>query len=78
MKQNRHYTSMHCATLGPVMLVNRKFDISRNLSTFPSQLHWKASESFVTQCCRHRGGFGGLSPSERELQDPQIRIWSTI
>jgi len=32
-------------TLGPVMLINRKFDISckldisRNLSTFPSQLH---------------------------------------
>jgi len=36
-------------TLGPVMLMNRKFDvsckldISRNLSTFPRQLHSKAS-----------------------------------
>jgi len=39
---------MRCATLGPVMLMNRKFDtscklvISRNLSTFPSQLQKKA------------------------------------
>jgi len=41
-------------TLGPVMLTNRKFDISCkldiscNLSTFLSQLHQKASWSFAT------------------------------
>jgi len=43
MKQNRHY--LNECILGPVMLINGKFDISykldmsRNLSTFPSQLH---------------------------------------
>jgi len=53
-------TWMRCATLGPVMLINRKFDISckldilRNLSTFPSQLH-KTSWSFATQSHWHGG-----------------------
>ena len=48
-----------CATLGPVMLINRRFDISykldisRNLSIFPSQLHLKANWSFATQSRSH-------------------------
>jgi len=48
-------TWMRCATLGPVMFINRKFDIScklgilRNLSTFQSQLHLKTNWSFATQ-----------------------------
>jgi len=42
MKQNRHYLNALCH-FGPVMLINRKLDISRNLTTFPSQLHQKAS-----------------------------------
>jgi len=52
-------TWMRCATLGPVMLINRKFDISckldisRNLSIFPSQLHLKANWSFATQSHSH-------------------------
>ena len=77
-------TWMRCATLDLVMLRNRKFDIpckldiSRNLSTFLSQLHWQASWSFATQFHGHEGGFGGLSPSETKLQALQIQIWRTI
>jgi len=45
---------VRCATLGPVMLINRKLDISYKLdishilSTFPSLLHQKTSWSFAT------------------------------
>ena len=52
---------------GPCHALNGKFDISRNLSTFPSQLHSKASWSFATQSHGHEEGFGGLSPSETKL-----------
>jgi len=70
-------TWMRCATLGPVMLINRKFDmsrkldISRPLSTFASQLHSNASWSFAAQSRWYGGGgFVGLIPSETKLQVP--------
>jgi len=54
------------------MLINRKFDTSRNLSTCPSQLHRKANWSFATQS-RRQGGFGGLRPSETMLHALQFK-----
>jgi len=70
--------------LGPVMLINRKFDISykldisRNLSTFPSQLiAVKSKLNFCHSVPSPRGVFGGFNPSETKLPPP-IEIWSTI
>jgi len=66
------------------MLINRKFDIScnldisRNLSTFSSQLHSKASWSFATQSHRHGGALVCLAPPKQSSKPPQIEIWSTI
>jgi len=69
----------HCATLGPVMLINREFDISckldisLNLSTFPSQLHWKASWSFATQSRNHGVDLMGWAPPKQSSKpSPQI------
>ena len=57
---SRIYTTwMRCANLGPVILINRKFDIScklymsPNLSTSRSQLHYKATWNFATQSRCH-------------------------
>jgi len=84
MKQNRHYLNVLCH-FGPVMLINRKFDMScnldtsPNLSTFSSQLHEKASWRFATQSRRHGWALVGLaSPKQSSKPLPQIEIWSTI
>ena len=67
---------MRCATLSPVMLINRKSDIScmldilRNLSTFPSQLHEKANRSFATQSRSHEGYLMDLAPPKQSSNPP--------
>jgi len=65
-------TWMRCATLGPIMLINRKFDISRNQSTFASQLHYKANWSFATQSHRHGGSLMGSAPSRQSSNPPKF------
>jgi len=71
-------TWMRCATLGPVMLINRKFDISCkldiscNLSTFASQLHLKANWSFAKQFRSHAGYLMGLAPPKQSSNPPRI------
>ena len=75
-------TWMRCATLGPVMPINRNFDISskldisRNLSTFPSQLHLKANWSFATPTQPVAMGslWWAFSPSATKLQSLRISI----
>jgi len=60
-------------TLGPVMLINRMFDISckldisRNLSTFLSQLHLRRKLKFCHIVPSPRGVFCGLSSSATKL-----------
>jgi len=72
---------MRCATFGPVMLINRKFDISCQLDILET---WYLSRLlFQVNCIKKQaevlphspfatGGkdFGELSPSETELQAP--------
>ena len=69
-------TWMRCASLDPVMLINRKFDISckldiwRNLSTYPSQLHSKENWSFATQSRSRGRSLMGLTPPKQSSNSP--------
>ena len=82
-------TWMRCATFGPVMLINRKFDISCQLDILET---WYLSRLlFQVNCIKKQAevlphspfATGGrtlvsLAPPKQSSKRPQIEIWSTI